>query len=164
MSFRLIALFLRSITAQWPDLSMDLLISANSLYSLLSAIAGASAGEKDVCDLLMDDHREALDMMQKIQQSDNPDTKRTLANTVITELVRHSVAEETIVYPMIAKVIPDGEKWRKQDIEEHHQLEEIMAELEKANAELPEFNAITKRLQDALEHHRYSNTAFLNES
>eukprot|EP00953_Heterococcus_sp_UTEX-ZZ885_P017788 9953-Heterococcus_DN1.PRE.2 len=85
----------------------------------------------------MDDHREALDMMQKIQQSDNPDTKRTLANTVITELVRHSVAEETIVYPMIAKVIPDGEKWRKQDIEEHHQLEEIMAELEKANAELP---------------------------
>jgi iron-sulfur cluster repair protein YtfE (RIC family) len=61
-----------------------------------------------VCDVLIFDHREALDMMQKIQQSDNPETKRTLANTVITELVRHSVAEETIVYPMIAKVIPDG--------------------------------------------------------
>eukprot|EP00953_Heterococcus_sp_UTEX-ZZ885_P020289 11360-Heterococcus_DN1.PRE.1 len=66
----------------------------------------------------MDYHREAVDLMQQIQQSDNSYTDYTNAELTYTR--------------------------------EHHQ----QTELEKANAELPEFNAITKRLQDPVEHLR----------
>jgi hypothetical protein len=54
----------------------------------------------------MGNHKETLDLMQQIQQSDNSLPNAQMLNS---QVARWSVAEETDLYPMIAKVIPDGE-------------------------------------------------------
>ena len=53
-----------------------------------------------------------------------------MADTAITELVRHSVAEEMYVYPAMREHLPDGDKAVEHDIEEHKELERTMKELE----------------------------------
>jgi hemerythrin superfamily protein len=113
-----------------------------------------STSNKDILEVLTNGHSEALDLLNQIQHSQDPEKKRILANTVITELVKHSIVEEALVYPLLAKKLPDGSEVTKHDADKHHQLAEIMRHLEKANAELPEFTATAKRLAQALDHHR----------
>jgi DNA-directed RNA polymerase subunit F len=47
-------------------------------------------------DELTTDHREALELLERIASSVDPDERRELADMVITEVVRHSVAEEQL--------------------------------------------------------------------
>jgi hemerythrin superfamily protein len=55
--------------------------------------------DQDVVDILTTDHHEVLDLLQQIKIITNSEERRDLADTVISELVRHSVAEEMYVYP-----------------------------------------------------------------
>jgi hypothetical protein len=50
--------------------------------------------DQDVADILTTDHHEVLDLLQQIKISADAEERRDLADTVISELVRHSVAEE----------------------------------------------------------------------
>ena len=76
-----------------------------------------------------------------------------MADTVITELVRHSVAEEMYVYPAMREHLPDGEKAVAHDIEEHKELERTMKELEGCAADDPRFMALVGELREKLHHH-----------
>ncbi len=87
-----------------------------------------STGEQDVVDILTTDHREAIRLVEEIPAAD-PGRRRDLTDTVIAELMRHSVAEEMHVYPAMREHLPDGEAAVKHDIEEHRQLEEAMKAL-----------------------------------
>jgi hypothetical protein len=49
---------------------------------------------QDVVDMLTTDHHEVLDLLQQIKITSGTEERRDLADTVISELVRHSVAEE----------------------------------------------------------------------
>ena len=84
----------------------------------------------DVVDELTTDHREATALLDELLTTGDPETRRDMADTVITELVRHSVAEEMYVYPAMREHLPDGEKAVEHDIEEHKELERTMKELE----------------------------------
>lgn len=53
--------------------------------------------DQDVVDLLTTDHHEVLDLLQQIKITSDAEERRDLADTVISELVRHSVAEEMYV-------------------------------------------------------------------
>src|ERR1700712_2075883 len=88
-----------------------------------------STTSRDVVDILTEDHHEVLDLIGTIRDLE-PDERRSAADTVIAELIRHSVAEEMYVYPSMRKNIPDGEKEVQHDIEEHDQLEQTMKALE----------------------------------
>ena len=57
--------------------------------------------DTDVVDELTSDHREATALLDQILTTSDPQARRDMADTVITELVRHSVAEEMYVYPVI---------------------------------------------------------------
>ena len=70
-----------------------------------------------------------------------------MADTVITELVRHSVAEEMYVYPAMREHLPDGEQAVEHDIEEHKELERTMKELEGCAADDPRFMALVSELR-----------------
>jgi hemerythrin superfamily protein len=84
----------------------------------------------DVVDELTTDHQEATALLDELLETNDPQTRRDMADTVITELVRHSVAEEMYVYPVMREHVPDGEKALEHDIEEHKELERTMKELE----------------------------------
>jgi hemerythrin-like domain-containing protein len=111
-----------------------------------------STDNEDVVDILTTDHHEVLDLIGQIPGQD-PAQRRESADTVIAELMRHSVAEEMHVYPVMKKHLPDGESQVKHDVEEHQQLEEVMKELEGVDASDAQFIAVLDRLEAVLRDH-----------
>jgi hemerythrin superfamily protein len=113
------------------------------------------ASGRDVIDELVADHREALDLLAQIAKSDDPQEKREYADTVITEVVRHSVAEEMYVYPAMREHLPDGAEAVEHDVEEHKDLEKVMKELERADASDARFDELVQEMTDKLSHHAH---------
>jgi hemerythrin superfamily protein len=109
----------------------------------------------DVIDALTTDHREALDLLDRIARSGNPAEKRDLADTVIAEVVRHAIAEEMYVYPAMRDHVPDGDKEVEHDVEEHKQLEETMKQLEAVDASEPRFDQLVQKMTEQLRHHAH---------
>jgi hemerythrin-like domain-containing protein len=129
-------------------------IARLELTTSCAIATGSSAAERDIVDMLVDEHKNALDMLQQVQVETDATKRRTLGNTVITDLVRHSIAEESLVYPLIAKELPNGPALKAKNDDEHEELEKLMSHLEKCNAALPEFTAAAKTLEEALARHR----------
>lgn len=111
-----------------------------------------STGDQDVVDLLTTDHHEVMDLVGQIPGAD-PEQRREMADTVIAELMRHSVAEEMHVYPAMREHLPDGESRVQHDIDEHQQLVETMKELEGLDAADPQFLQALGRLEALLRDH-----------
>ena len=55
------------------------------------------ADDRDVIDVLTTDHREFVSLISQIRSTADPEQRRDLADQLIAELVRHSVAEEMFV-------------------------------------------------------------------
>jgi hemerythrin superfamily protein len=115
-------------------------------------VTGSSV-DQDVVDLLTTDHQEVMDLLQQIKTTADPEARRDLADTVISELVRHSVAEEMYVYPAMRKYLPDGDEAVEHDTKEHKQLERTMKKLEAADADSAEFTELLAELEDILRDH-----------
>ena len=111
-----------------------------------------TTGEQDVVDVLTTDHREALDLVEQIPTA-APEQRRDLADTVIAELMRHSVAEEMYVYPAMREHLPEGDAAVQHDIEEHQQLEEAMKALESLDSADPRFLEVLGQLEAVLRDH-----------
>jgi hemerythrin superfamily protein len=86
----------------------------------------------DVIALLTQDHREVEQMFGEFDQTPATDLqgRRTLADRIITELVKHSIAEEEYLYPAARELIPNGDGLVDQDIREHAGAEETMKKLD----------------------------------
>ena len=111
-----------------------------------------SPGNTDVVDILTADHHEVLALVGQIPAAD-PEQRRDMADTVIAELMRHSVAEEMYVYPAMRDKLPDGESKVAHDIEEHQQLEQTMKQLEGVDAADPQFTELLANLETVLSDH-----------
>jgi hemerythrin superfamily protein len=109
--------------------------------------------EQDVVDILTTDHREAEDLIAQIKVAMGKDDKRDLADTLISELVRHSVAEEMYVYPAMKEFLPDGDQAVEHDTEEHKELEVTMKKLEAVDADDSEFTRLMGELEVTLRDH-----------
>ena len=112
-----------------------------------------SAAQQDVIDVLTTDHHEVLDLLQQIKVTTNAEERRDMADTVISELVRHSVAEEMYVYPAMRKHLPDGEEAVQHDISEHKEIEKTLKKLEGVSADDAEFTQLLGQLETILRDH-----------
>jgi hemerythrin superfamily protein len=112
-----------------------------------------AAHDPDVVDILTTDHQEVMELVQRMPSVEDANVRGDMAHTVIAELVRHSIAEEMYVYPVMREHLPDGDEEVQHDIAEHQQLEEILKELESADANDAGFFAIVSRLEDVLRDH-----------
>jgi hemerythrin-like domain-containing protein len=109
--------------------------------------------QQDVVDILTTDHHEVIDLLQQIKISTDAEERRDLADTAISELVRHSVAEEMYVYPAMKKYLPDGEQAVDHDVEEHKELEKTMKKLESVDAQSSDFTQLLADLENILRDH-----------
>jgi len=107
----------------------------------------------DVVDALTQDHHEALDLLGRIGATTDAAERRDLADTVIAEVVRHSVAEEMYVYPAMSSHLSDGADTVAHDKDEHEGLERIMKDLEGVGGDDPRFDDLVTAMADALRHH-----------
>src|SRR3712207_1811645 len=101
--------------------------------------------ERDVIDILEQDHREVEQMFAELESLRGASTdeararRKELTEQVTIELVRHSVAEEVLVYPKVENKVSKEEADHAR--EEHAEAEETLARLEKLDADDPSFDA-----------------------
>ena len=116
-----------------------------------SQTSGRTSG--DVIDILIGDHQDVTALIGNIWSVTDPMIRRDLTDTAISELVRHAVAEEMYVYPVMRKYLAEGEKAVEHDIEEHKELEGAMKQLEAVDVSSAEFDAALRRLETLLADH-----------
>src|SRR3954449_9180978 len=107
----------------------------------------------DVIELLEHDHREVEEMFAEFDRATDPKERRTIADKIIIELVRHSEAEEQAVYPAMRKALPDGDKLVEHEISEHSEAEEIMKKLDGMDPGDAQFGVLMGQLQSAIREH-----------
>lgn len=113
--------------------------------------------QQNVIDILVHDHREVEAMCKELEQlrgdtsSDANAKRQELVDDVIIELVRHSVAEEVLVYPRVADKVSKEEVEHAR--EEHAEAEETMAKLEKLDPEDAGFDDEVATLMEEIRHH-----------
>ena len=112
-----------------------------------------SDSRTDVIDVLTSDHRDVTALLGEVRTVRDPEMRRDLIDTAISELVRHAVAEEMYVYPAMRKHLPDGDKAVEHDIEEHKDIERTLKDLEGADVGTAEFEQALGRLEALLADH-----------
>jgi hemerythrin-like domain-containing protein len=112
---------------------------------------------RDVVDLLSADHREFERIFRELEQlagRSEPEAltrKRELVDEVTIGLVKHSVAEETQVYPRVEKQVDKEEAEHSK--EEHAEAEETMKRLERMDADDAGFDGAVQELISEIRHH-----------
>lgn len=112
-----------------------------------------SSSDRDVVDILTTDHQEVMELIGQIWDSTDSEQRRDLADTVISELVRHSVAEEMYVYPAMRKHLPDGDEAVEHDTSEHKEIEATLKKLESADPNDAVFSELLRSLEATLRDH-----------
>jgi hemerythrin-like domain-containing protein len=113
--------------------------------------------QRDVVDVLTADHREfdriftELEGLRGRMEPDVLTRKRELVDEVTIGLVKHSVAEETQVYPRVEKQVDKGEAEHSK--EEHAEAEETMKRLERMDPGDPGFDDAVAELIREIRHH-----------
>ena len=113
--------------------------------------------QRDVIEVLEQDHREVEEMFAELESlrgastDEALDRRKSLAEQVTIELVRHSVAEEVLVYPQVEDKVSreEAEHARK----EHAEAEETLQRLEKLDADDPAFDDELGTLMAEIRHH-----------
>ena len=113
--------------------------------------------QRDVIEILEHDHREVEEMFKELESlrgastDEDKQRRKTVAEQVTIELVRHSVAEEVLVYPRVES------KVSKEEVEharkEHAEAEETLARMEKLDADDPAFDDEVATLIGEIRHH-----------
>src|SRR5829696_1382287 len=113
--------------------------------------------QRDVIEILEHDHREVEQMFQELESlrgastEDDKKRRKDLTDDVTIELVRHSVAEEVLVYPMVEDKVDADEVEHAR--KEHAEAEETLARLEKLDADDPGFDDELGELMSEIRHH-----------
>ncbi|MFF1650942.1 hemerythrin domain-containing protein [Streptomyces sp. NPDC058240] len=102
----------------------------------------------DVIVELMADHREleALFAQIELQPIDHP-RRRVLADRLTAELVRHTVAEELHLYPVVRKHVPHGAALADKELADHAGVERMLKDLEDLSVDDPQFNDTIAKLK-----------------
>ena len=85
-------------------------------------------------ELLTADHTEVEQMFRQIEAMPDGDAKGQIVGDIIRELSIHAAIEEQILYPAMRKALPDGETLVQEAIDEHQQVKETLAAIERADA------------------------------
>jgi len=113
--------------------------------------------QRDVIEILEHDHREVEQMFAELESLRGASTdeeqarRKELTEQVTIELVRHSVAEEVLVYPKVEKQVSAEEAEHAR--EEHAEAEETLQRLEKLDADDPGFDDELATLMAEIRHH-----------
>src|SRR3954467_3732011 len=113
--------------------------------------------QRDVIEVLEHDHREVEEMFAELESlrgastEEDRERRKTVTEQVTIELVRHSVAEEVLVYPEVEKKVSAEEVEHAR--EEHAEAEKTLKRLERLDADDPSFDDELAELMKEIRHH-----------
>jgi hemerythrin superfamily protein len=111
------------------------------------------ADEQDVVGVLTHDHREVEELFAQVEVTTDPKKLRKLTDQVITELIRHSDAEEQYLYPAVRDHVPGGDQLADKEIKDHNKVEEALKTLEKMDTDEPTFIHTFRQMSNEVRAH-----------
>lgn len=115
-----------------------------------------AAPHRDTDDMiteLMKDHREVEELFGRLTQVRPAEDRQEIVQEVITELVRHSIAEEQHLYPTAREVLPDGDSLADREIADHAEVELLMKRLENLAPTDADFEPTLRELMTSVRQH-----------
>ncbi|WP_350279105.1 hemerythrin domain-containing protein [Kribbella sp. HUAS MG21] len=110
--------------------------------------------QDDLVTVITRDHHAVELIFAELQLGEgSSDHRRSLADHMTTELVRHAVAEEMYMYPAARSALPDGDTVADREIAEHAGVERLLKELEGVDATDPRFDDLVERVIADVRHH-----------
>ncbi|MFL6052695.1 MAG: hemerythrin domain-containing protein, partial [Actinoallomurus sp.] len=107
----------------------------------------------DVIEVLTHDHREVEEMFRELSDATDANERRRITDDITIELVRHSVAEESYLYPAVREHVPGGGRLADKEIADHAEIEQILKQLEEADVSDAAFSGLLRRLVEAVRAH-----------
>jgi hemerythrin superfamily protein len=115
-------------------------------------MAAPHSDQDDMITELTKDHEEVKEAFQKLLDSAPSQERQHTLQHVITELVRHSVAEEMHLYPLTRKVLEDGDQLADHEIQEHAEVEQLLKDLEQMDQDDAQFEPRLRQLVQSTLH------------
>ena len=114
----------------------------------------STAEETDLVTVITEDHRSVEKVFDELQRGNGSDEhRRNLADHMIAELVRHSVAEEQFMYPATRKYVAGGDDIADHEISEHGEVEQLLKNLEGVDPSHARFNELVSAVVENVRHH-----------
>lgn len=108
--------------------------------------------EKSIVARLRADHQQVEKLFGRISGATGKGLEELFCE-LTNELVRHEVAEETIVYPVVRQMVPNGERLADARIKEQAEAEQLLSEMEKEGTDSKTFSGHLEKLQKAVLEH-----------
>jgi len=119
--------------------------------------AAVADEQRDLIEVFEHDHREVEEMFAELEslrgatEEEARARRKAVAEQVTIELVRHSVAEEVLVYPQVDKQVSTEEAERAR--KEHAEAEDTLQRLERLDADDPAFDDTLATLMREIRRH-----------
>ena len=111
------------------------------------------SGDDDVLTELIKDHNEVRELFAKLCAGAVGNDREKLVREMTEELVKHTVAEEVYLYPLIREVLPGGDSTADHEIEEHSEVEEALKRLEKLDPGDADYQSTVDKVIKDVSHH-----------
>lgn len=115
--------------------------------------AAAPAAHTRILPAIKNDHRELEAHIHKILQSTDPDEQTRYQNQFIWELARHTIGEELVIYPALAKHVKNGQALADKNRTEHQGVKEQLKNFQGLSPTDPKFKPALQALLDEFERH-----------
>lgn len=106
----------------------------------------------DVIDAVRRDHDEVRMLFERVASGSGKRRENAFAK-LRGELIRHEVAEEEIVHPLVRTCTGLGERIAKARLHEEHAAEELLEKMEKSEMGSPGWERLFERLHKAVLQH-----------
>ena len=108
----------------------------------------------DVRDVLRDEHQQLQELASSVVEADDPAQAKRLFHQLKEALVRHSRAEERVVYNALMDCKePETTELAEEGEIEHEIADRLLQQNTRGRADSPGWKARMKVLRDMLEHH-----------
>lgn len=106
----------------------------------------------DLITVLVTDHRHLERMLDELQGA-VPAQHSQLLEQLTAALMRHAVAEEQHLYPLVRRALPDGDARADRELGEHAEAERVLRELEQLDGDDPAYQALVGQLISQVRNH-----------
>ncbi len=113
-------------------------------------------GKTDIIELLLDDHRTVARLFDRFDPDLGTEDREGLFRQLTTALVRHEVAEEVTVYPVLRKLGDAGEAQADARIGERSEVEGLLRSMERLDVMSDTFTDRFAELRAAVLRHAHA--------
>lgn len=103
----------------------------------------------DAVTMLEQDHRKVEKLFAQYQNTRDP----SVVQQICTELKVHTTIEEEVVYPVVAKELPEGKQLDQEARKEHQEVEDAIKEIESIGYDSTEVDPFMQTIIEGVNHH-----------